>query len=57
MQFQVKGQDYFLAFVEAEKRFYLFAPTPQGLRRIPLYVDVMTFGQRANSTAETHLPS
>ena len=39
MQFQVKGKDYFLAFVEDEKRWYVFAPTPQGVQRIPVYVD------------------
>ena len=39
MQFQVKGKDYFLAFVEDEKRWYVFAPTSQGVHRIPVYVD------------------
>ena len=39
MQFQVKGQDYFLTFVEDEQRWYVFAPTPTGMHRIPVYVD------------------
>lgn len=39
MQFKVKGQEYFLAFVEQEKRYYLFAPTQDGVQRIPVYVD------------------
>jgi hypothetical protein len=39
MQFQVKGQEYFLAFVEDEKRWCLFAPTEQGVTRVPVYVD------------------
>ncbi len=43
MQFQIKGQDYFLAFVEQEKRWYLFAPTAQGINRIPVYVDAVKY--------------
>lgn len=40
VQFQIKGQEYFLAFVDDERRWYLFSPTPQGVQRIPVYVDV-----------------
>ena len=43
MQFQVKEQDFFLAFVEAEKRWYLFAPTAQGVRRISVYEDAVKY--------------
>ena len=39
MQFQVKGQDYFLAFAEEERRWFLFAQVGQGIQRIPVYVD------------------
>jgi hypothetical protein len=39
MQFQVKGQDYFLAFVEEEKGWFLFSQAGDGLMRIPVYVD------------------
>jgi len=39
MNFQVKGQEYFLAFVEDERRWYVFAPIGQGVQRIPVYVD------------------
>jgi len=39
LQFEVKGQPYFLAFVEDERKWYVFAPTPAGVRRIPVYVD------------------
>jgi hypothetical protein len=39
LQFQVKGQDYFLTFVENERRWYVFAPTPQGVIRMPVYAD------------------
>jgi hypothetical protein len=39
MNFQVKGQEYFLAFVEDERRWFVFAPTAQGVQRIPVYVD------------------
>jgi hypothetical protein len=41
LQFQIKGQDYFLAFVEQEKRWYLFSPTAEGINRIPVYVDAV----------------
>ena len=43
MQLQVKGQEYFLAFVEDERRWYLFAPAEQGVQRIPVYVDVAKY--------------
>ena len=39
MQFEVNGQAYFLAFVEDERSWYVFAPTAAGVRRIPVYVD------------------
>jgi hypothetical protein len=40
LQFQIKGQDYFLAFVEDERRWHLFSQTTNGVERIPVYVDV-----------------
>jgi hypothetical protein len=39
LNFRVKGQEYFLAFVEEERRWYVFAPTGQSVQRIPVYVD------------------
>ena len=39
MQFEVNGEDYFLNFVEDERRWFVFAPSPTGLQRIPVYVD------------------
>jgi hypothetical protein len=39
LQFEVNGQDYFLNFVEDERRWYVFAPTRTGVTRIPVYVD------------------
>ena len=57
MQFQVKGQDYFLAFVEQEKRWYVFAPTPQGVHRIPVYVDAAKYERAGILETETHLSS
>lgn len=39
MQFVVNGQTYFLAFVEDERRWYVIAPRPSGVLRIPVYVD------------------
>jgi hypothetical protein len=44
LQFQIKDQEYFLAFVEQEKRWYVFAPTAQGVHRIPVYVDAVKWG-------------
>lgn len=53
MNFQVKGQEYFLAFVEEERRWYIFAPTGQSVQRIPVYVDaaasVRTTAQQVES--------
>jgi len=43
LQFEIKGQDYFLAFVEQEKRWYVFAPTARGVNRIPVYVDAVKY--------------
>lgn len=45
MQFQVNGQNYFLAFVEEEHRWYVFAPTNTGVNRIPVYVDAPATGK------------
>jgi hypothetical protein len=39
LQFEIKGQEYFLAFVEEERRWYVFAPGAQGMERIPVYQD------------------
>jgi hypothetical protein len=39
LQFEVNGQTYFLAFIENERRWYVMAPTPEGVLRIPVYVD------------------
>ena len=39
MQFQVNGQEYFLAFVEKENKFYVLSPTETGLVKMPVYVD------------------
>jgi hypothetical protein len=52
LQFEVNGQQYFLTFVEDERRWYVFAPSAQGTTRIPVYVDVK--GERVSS--ERSLP-
>jgi hypothetical protein len=57
LQFQIKDQDYFLAFVEQEKCWYVIAPTPQGVHRIPVYVDVAKYGAPAVLGSETSLSS
>ena len=57
MQFQIKRQDYFLAFVEQEKRWYVFAPTPEGVHRIPVYVDAVTYERMGALDISTSLSS
>jgi hypothetical protein len=39
LQFKIGDQEYFLSFVDDERRWYVFAPTASGMRRIPVYVD------------------
>ena len=43
MQFEIHGKEYFLAFVEEERRWFVFSPDAQGMQRIPVYVDVAKF--------------
>ena len=57
LQFRIKDQDYFLAFVEQEKRWYIFAPTPEGVNRIPVYVDAVKWGTPVSLGTETTLSS
>jgi hypothetical protein len=57
VQFQIKGQDYFLAFVEQERRWYVFSPTPQGINRIPVYVDAVKYERAGNLDINTSLSS
>jgi len=57
LQFQIKGKDYFLAFVEDEKRWYVFAPTAQGINRIPVYVDAVKYEKPGLLEVETTLSS
>ena len=57
MQFNIKGKDYFLAFVEQEKRWYVFSPTAQGVHRIPVYVDAVKYEKPGILETETHLSS
>ena len=54
MQFNIKGQDYFLAFVEQEKRWYVFAPTVQGIHRIPVYEETPKFDRILHDESSTH---
>lgn len=53
VQFQIKGQDYFLAFVEQERRWYVFSPTPQGIHRVPVYVDAVKYERSGTVAIET----
>jgi hypothetical protein len=43
LQFEIKGQTYFLTFVEDERRWYVFAPTSKSVERIPVYVDAVQY--------------
>ena len=43
MQFEVNGEDYFLNFVEDERRWFVLVPTETGVTRIPVYVDVQDY--------------
>jgi hypothetical protein len=57
LQFKIKDQDYFLAFVEQEKRWYVFAPTAQGVHRIPVYVDAEKYEKPGVLGSETTISS
>jgi hypothetical protein len=57
VQFQIKGQDFFLAFVEQEKRWYVFSPTAQGINRIPVYVDAEKYERAGILDINTSLSS
>jgi hypothetical protein len=49
LQFEVNGQDYFLNFVEDERRWFVLVPTAMGLRRIPVYVDAPGYDQKVST--------
>jgi hypothetical protein len=39
VQFEVRGQPYFLSFVAEEGRWFVFTPTSKGVQRIPVVDD------------------
>ena len=39
MQFEINGQEYFLNFLEDERRWFVLVPSETGVNRIPVYVD------------------
>jgi|GraSoiStandDraft_30_1057271.scaffolds.fasta_scaffold2449692_2 hypothetical protein len=39
MQFEVNGRQYFLNFIPSEGRWFLFTPSAQGFRRVPIVED------------------
>jgi len=57
LQFKIKDQEYFLAFVEQERCWYVFAPTAQGVHRIPVYVDAAKYEKPGALEIETTLSS
>jgi hypothetical protein len=54
LRFEVKGQEYFLAFVEQENRWYVFAPSPAGMQRMPVYVDAARWERIGTAEAGRH---
>jgi hypothetical protein len=57
LQFEVKGREYFLAFVEQEKKWFVLSATSQGIHRIPVYMDAVTYDRPGTLEAENYLPS
>ena len=43
MQFEVNGKQYFLGFVTEEGRWFLFTPTPRGIRKMQVVDDSAPF--------------
>jgi len=39
MHFQINGQSYFLNFVPAEGKLFMFAPSEHGMQKIPVADD------------------
>ena len=39
MDFQINDETYFVSLAEDERRWLVFVSTPNGARRIPVYVD------------------
>ena len=44
MEFKFKDETLFLNFVPAEGRWFLYQPTPFGIRRSPVYDDAANYG-------------
>jgi hypothetical protein len=57
VQFKVKGQEYYLTFVDDERRWVLFAPSPEGMVRIPVYNDGTKYERTAVMERNTGLAS
>jgi len=54
LRFEVNGREYFLAFLEDERRWFLFSANQKGVERIPVYMDSAKYeGFAADSTART----
>jgi len=43
VDFQVNGETYFVSLAEDERRWLVFAQSPTGTRRVPVYVDGAQF--------------
>jgi hypothetical protein len=39
MNFEVNGQNFFLNFLPGEGRWFIYAPTAEGMQRIPVFDD------------------
>ena len=57
MQFQVKGQEYFLEYIDEEHSWFVFTQTADGVQRIPVYVDGKKVRGASNRKLSTRLSS
>jgi hypothetical protein len=54
LQFEINGKEYFLAFVEDERRWFIFAPTAAGMEKLPVYVDAVKWDRGTGFEKGTH---
>ena len=54
LDFQVNNETYFLDLSEDERQWLVFAQTPTGVRRIPVYVDAPAFEDEPVLVEDNH---
>jgi hypothetical protein len=57
VQFTINGKEYFLAFAEDERRWYVVAPSSTGVQRIPVYVDAVKWERVMEGQAPSKMSS